>query len=68
MRHKNIALFWKLYALIVREDSLLGTGIGNQGKLVKFTRGNWKVVIEYTSSQNPFNTLCHYRVMVMILS
>lgn len=45
MRHKNIALFWKLYVLLVREDGLLGTGMGNQGKLVKFTRGNWKVVI-----------------------
>jgi len=68
MQHKNIALFWKLYVLLAREDGLPGTGVGNQAKLVKFTRGNWKWRENITSCQNLFNMLCHCRVTVMILS
>lgn len=34
------------YVFLVREDGRPGTGLGNQGKLVKFTRENWKVLIE----------------------
>lgn len=68
MWRQNIALFWKWYVLLAGEDGLPGTGVGNPGKLVKFSGGNWKVVIEYCLLSKPFHALWHYQVMVMNLS
>lgn len=53
MPHKNIAVFWKLCVLIAGEGGLPGTGMGNRGKLVKLTRGNWKVVKGYYLPSEP---------------
>lgn len=53
MPHKNIAVFRKLCVLIAGEGGLPGTGMGNRGQLVKFTGGNWKVVIGYYLPSEP---------------